>query len=280
MNGNFKHNGAMKMKRYSMIRGRISGAAGLLWVLLLCSTAVVQAAYVVTTQGQRVDGTDIRARANGEIILTTPQGTRTFYPGQYVKAVADKPAEVDRAAQLVAAKRFDDAIKLLEEVVSKYRFLDWDNQARVMIAVAQGGKGDHVAAVSTYEKLFAANPKSREEGDIVWAYRQAMLDAKQFDKLESQLREVIASGSRTDAARAQVMRGDINMAQSQVELAAMDYLRTVVLFKAEKAVQPDALMKAADALEKLRDARAKDMYRMLVEEYPASPQAQAAKGKI
>ena len=268
------------MKRYSMIRGRISGAAGLLWVLLLCSTAVVQAAYVVTTQGQRVDGTDIRARANGEIILTTPQGTRTFYPGQYVKAVADKPAEVDRAAQLVAAKRFDDAIKLLEEVVSKYRFLDWDNQARVMIAVAQGGKGDHVAAVSTYEKLFAANPKSREEGDIAWAYRQAMLDAKQFDKLESQLREVIASGSRTDAARAQVMRGDINMAQSQVELAAMDYLRTVVLFKAEKAVQPDALMKAADALEKLRDGRAKDMYRMLVEEYPASPQAQAAKGKI
>ena len=252
----------------------------LLAAVLFCAALSADAAHVITAQGQRIDGTDIRARANGEIILTTAAGTRTFYPGQYLRAVADKPAEVDQAVRLVEQRNFDDAIKLLEDVVSKYRFLDWDNQARVMIAVAQSRKGDHAAAVTSYERLFSSNPKSREEADVMWAYRQALLDAKQFDKLDQQLREVIASGARTDAARAQVMRGDINMAQNRVELAAMDYLRTVVLFKAERAVQPEALLKAGDALEKLRDSRAKEMYRRVVEDYPTSPQAQAARGKM
>jgi hypothetical protein len=41
-----------------------------------------------------------------------------------------------------------------------------------------------------------------------------------------------------------------------------------------------ALLKAAQALEGLRDARAKDFYRRLVEDFGDSPEAAAAKGKI
>jgi TolA-binding protein len=246
----------------------------------LVAAMSAHAAYVLTTQGQRIDGTDIRARANGEIILTTPQGTRTFYPGQYVKAVADRPPEMDQALKLVQAKQYDEAIKILEDIALKYRFLDWDHQARFAIANAYSAKGDFVAAVNAFEKLFAANPKSREESEVLWAYRKALLDAQQFDKLEQQLQSVIATGSRTEAARAQLMRGDIRMAQNQVELAAMDYLRTAILFEAEKTVQPEALWKAGDALEKLRDSRAKEMYRKLVENYPNAPQAQAARAKL
>lgn len=240
----------------------------------------VRAAYVITTQGQQIHGTDIRARPNGEIILTTPQGTRTFYPGQYIKAVADRPPEMDQALKLLQAKQYDQAIKILEDIAVRFRFLDWDNQARLAIANAYSSKGDFVAAVNAFEKLFAANPKSREETDILWAYRKALLDAQQFDKLEQQLQTAIASGSRTDAARAQIMRGDIRMAQNQIELAAMDYLRTAILFESEKAVQPEALWKAGDALEKLRDPRAKEMYRKLVENYPNSAQAAQARAKL
>lgn len=252
-------------------------------VLILAATGAVmsaRAAYVVTSQGQRIDGTDIRARPNGEIVLTTPQGTRTFYPGQYLKAVADRPPEMDQALKLIQTKQYDQAIKLLEDVAMKYRFLDWDNQARLAIANAYSAKGDFVAAVNAFEKLFAANPKSREEAEVLWAYRKALLDAQQFDKLEQQLQSAIATGSRTDAARAQLMRGDIRMAQNQIELAAMDYLRTAILFEAEKTVQPEALWKAGDALEKLRDPRSKEMYRKLVETYPNAPQAQAARAKL
>ncbi len=249
-------------------------------VVFMGGIGSARAAYVITTQGQQVQGTDIRARPNGEIILTTPQGTRTFYPGQYVKAVADRPPEMDQALRLIQAKQFDQAIKVLEDIAVKFRFLDWDNHARVAIANAYSAKGDYVAAVNAFEKHFAANPKAREEAEVMWAYRKALLDAQQFDKLEQQLQSAIASGSRTDAARAQIMRGDIRMAQNQIELAAMDYLRTAILFEAEKTVQPEALWKAGDALEKLRDPRSKEMFRKLVETYPNSQQAQQARAKL
>lgn len=253
---------------------------GILFVAVLAAAAGSQAAHVITTTGQRVDGSDIRAKSDGEIILTTVQGTRSFYPGQYTKAVADKPAEIDKAAVLVESKQFDEAIKLLDDVVLHYRFLDWDNQARAMLPSIYVKKGDFAGAISAYDKLFAASPKSKEDPDLQWGYRQTLLDAKQFNKLEQQLGAVISAGPRTDAAKAQIMRGDAKLAQSQVESAAMDYLRTVILYESEKGVQPEALFKAADTLEKLRDARSKEMFRKLVDEYPGSPQAAAAKSRI
>ena len=65
-------------------------------------------------------------------------------------------------------------------------------------------------AVAAYEKLFAASPKSKDDPDVQWAYRQALLDAKQYDKLEPLLDAADrAAASRADAARAQIMRGDM-----------------------------------------------------------------------
>ena len=247
---------------------------------VLAAATGSQAAHVITITGQRVDGSDIRAKSNGEIILTTVQGTRSFYPGQYAKAVADKPAEIDKAAQLTESKQFDEAIKLLEDVILRYRFLDWDNQARALLPKVYMKKGDYAGAISAYDKLFVASPKSKEDAELQWGYRRTLLDAKQYDKLEQQLSGVISAGSRTDAARAQIMRGDAKLAQAQTESAALDYLRTVVLYESEKEVQPEALFKAADALEKLRDARSKEMFRRLVDEYPDSPEAAAAKGRM
>jgi tetratricopeptide (TPR) repeat protein len=259
------------------------GTRMVLVAMALCTGAIgldARAAYVIMTGGQHVEGTDIRAKSDGEIVLTTPQGQRSFYPGQYTKAVADKPPEIDRATQLVAAKQFDDAIKMLEDVVVRYRFLDWDVQARAMLPQVYAKKGDLPGAVAAFDKLFAASPKTKEDPALQWSYRGVLLAAKQYDKLAAQLDQVVASGSRADAAHAQIMRGDIKADQNQLEGAVLDYLRTVLLFSTERAVQPEALSKAAQTLEKLRDPRAKEMYRKLVEEFPGTPEAEAAKAKM
>ena len=252
----------------------IFGGIGALW---LCAVSAAQAAYVITTTDQRIDGSDIRAKSDGEIILTTPQGTRSFLQGQYKKAVADKPAEIDKASQLVAAKQYDEAIKLLEDVALRYRFLDWDNQARILLPRIYTKKGDFSAAVSSYEKLFALSPKMKEDVEVQNGYRQALLDAKQYDKLETLVNSLIASGTRADAAKAFLMRGDIRALQGQGEQALLDYLRVVMLFESEKEVQPEALFKAFETLKALRDPRAADFSKKLVEEYPDSPYAQKAK---
>jgi tetratricopeptide (TPR) repeat protein len=235
-----------------------------------------RAAYVITTTGQRVDGSDIRAKSDGEIILTTPAGTRSFYPGQYTKAVVDKPAEIDNATKLIDARQYDEAIKVLEDVVIRYRFLDWDLQARALLPQVFEKKGDLINAVGAFEKLFAASPKSKEDPALEWSYRETLLKAKQYDKLETALNTVIAGGSRPDAARAQIMRGDIRASQGQLDAAVLDYLRTVVLFESEKDAQPEALFKAAETLKALRDPRADGFYKKLIEQYPGNPYSQKA----
>lgn len=257
---------------------------GSLWIGVFLAVSLLagstQAAYVITSSGQRIDGTDIRAKSDGEIILTTAQGTRSFYQGQYTLAMADKPPEIDKAAQLAEAKQYDEAIKLLEDVAVRYRFLDWDVKARVSLPKVYLLKGDAAGAVTAYDRLFTAAPKTKEDAEVQWSYRQALLGAKQYDRLELVLKEVIAKGARSDAARAQIMRGDIKASQNQIEAAALDYMRTVILFGSERAVQPEALMKAAESFEKLRDARAKELYKKIVDDFPTSPQAAAARGKI
>ena len=243
---------------------------------------VALAAYVVMPNGGRVDGTAIRALPNGDINLTMEMGVRTFPKGSYLKAVADKPAEYDQAMAAMAAKKYEDAAKLLEGIVTRYRLLDWDVQAAKELPKALLGKGDAENAVLAYEKLFVLAPAEKQNPDVAWGMRRALLQAKQYAKLTGQLDAVAAAGNRPDAARAQIMRGDIQLAQNNVEQAAMDYLRTAILFQDVKdaGIQGEAHYKAAAALEQMREPRAKDLYRKVVEQFGASPYAAQAKSKI
>jgi tetratricopeptide (TPR) repeat protein len=238
------------------------------------------AAYVILANGTRVDGTSIRARSDGTVVLETAMGSQTFARNQYSKAVADKPPEIDEASRLVGAQQFDQAIKLLEEVAAKFRFLDWDVHALKLLPQIYERKGDSAGAIQAYENLFRLQPRIGEESEVLFGYFGAMLKAQQYEKLDGRLDDVIAKGSRKDAARAQLLRGDLKAAQNQLEAAVLDYLRTAILFKAEAEVQPAALFKAAETLEKLRDNRAKEFYQRVVSEHPASPEAARARTKL
>ena len=240
------------------------------------------APYVTLPNGSQVNGTAIRALANGDINLTTEMGVRTFPKGSYVKAFADKPAEYDQAVAARNAKKYDAAVTLLEGVATRFRDLGWDVEASKLLAQVLLEKGDAAGAVAAYEKLFLLSPEAKQNADIAWGMRRAMLQAKQYPALLRQLDAVAAAGNRPEAARAQIMRGDIQVAQNNIELAAMDYLRTAILFQDVKdsAIQGEACYKAAAALEQLRDPRAKDMYKKVVSDYGASPYAAQARGKI
>ena len=240
------------------------------------------APYVELPNGSRVAGTAIRALANGDVNLTMDMGMRTFPKGTYVKAVADKPAEYDQAAAAIKGQKYDAAVPLLEGIVAKYRFLGWDVEASKLLAQALLGKGDAEGAVKAYEQLFLVAPAEKQNADSVWGLRRAMLKAKQYPALIRQLDAVAAAGNRAEAAKAQTMRGDVQLAQNNVELAALDYLRTAILFADVKdpLVLGEATYKAAAALEQLRDPRAKDLYKKVATDYGASPYAAQARGKM
>lgn len=250
--------------------------------LALGAGAGIAAPYVVLNDNSRVEGTQIRALPNGDINLQVGAGMRTFPKGSYLKAVADKPKEYDQAMAALQAKKYDEAIKLFEGVVARYRLLNWDIEASRKLAEARLAKGDAEGAVRAYEQLFQVNPAEKKNAESTWGLRRAMLAAKQYSTLMRQLDAVSAAGPRSEAARAQNMRGDIQLAQNNLEPAALDYLRTAILFQDVKdpLIQGEACFKAAAALEKMRHANARDLYAKVVKEYPSSPYAAQAAAKL
>ena len=254
-----------------MTRNRMSG-----WLVLAAATLVAASAgaapFVELPNGTKIEGTAIRATSKGEIILTTAAGNRTFPKGSYARAVADKPAEFDKARQLAAAKQYAEAEKLLKDLVVSQNGLEWDIASRLVLGrEVYGPQGNHAAAVTVFEELLRAAPERKNDLQVMWPYREAMANAKQFDKLLPQLTELIAGGPREEAGRAYILRGDVKLAQQQVEPAALDYLRAAVLFENDEAVQSEGLFKAGQTLEKLRDPKAAALYEKLKTKYPASP---------
>lgn len=240
----------------------------------------IAAPYVVLKNGQRIEGAAIRARPDGTIILTRADGQQfQLTRDQYTEAGADKPADFDRAAAAVQAGRHDEAIPILQKIMSDLRFLRWDREAGLLLVRAHRAKNDGAAMLKVYDTLMKDYPALANDPEVGWAYREALIAARQFSEVEKQLPALIKSENRVDAGRALLMRGDIRQAQGNLELAIRDYLRVVLFFERETVLMPAALLRVAQALEKNRDGRAKEFYRRLLQEYPESPEAAAAKGK-
>ena len=256
-----------------------------MWILVLvAAAAAAQAApYVVLKNQTKMVGAAIRASPNGDIKLTRTDGQQiTLTKDQYLQAVTDKPATFDAAVAAVQQKSFDQAIPALEKIMLECRFLEWDKPAGLQLAKAYEGKNDYASAIKVYETLLKDYPalETDPEAGVGWAMRNALLGSKQYSKLEPMLNTLIAGENRTEAARATLLRGDIRAEENKPEAAIRDYLRTVLFYEREAAVMPQALLKTGLALEKLRDPRAKDMFKRLVEEYPQSPEAATAKSKL
>lgn len=253
-----------------------------IWVMtaVLTATALANRPYVVLQDGRRIEGSAIRARRNGDVILTTERGDLTFTRDQYREAAAARPPILDQAQRALQAEQYDRVISELERIVTEYRFLRWDVEALALIGRAQLGQEDHDAALATYDRLFQLDESRREVSEVRWGYFAAMLGAGQLDRLERQLDDLIKDGERSEAARAQVMRGDIKRQRGRSEDALLDYLRTAVLFQTQRAARAEALYKAGVVLEELRDGRARDMFRKVVSDHSDSPFARQAQARL
>ncbi len=248
--------------------------------LLALSAVGAERPYVVLQDGRRIEGSAIRARRNGDIILTTERGDLTFARNQYREAVAVRPRVLDQAQRALQQGQYDRVVSELQNVVTEYQFLSWDLEALVLIGRAQLGKEDYDAALATFNRLFQTNAARREDPAARWPYYRAMLGTGQLDRLERELDALAREGSRADAALAQVMRGDVKRQRGRAEDALLDYLRTAVLFQTEREARAEALYKAGVVLEELRDGRAREMFRKVVGDHRDSPFAARAQARL
>ena len=207
----------------------------------LCNLNNLFAAYVILPNKTKIQGKDIRAKLDGSIVLETSSGSRTFMRNQYLKAVANRPKELDRAAALAKEKKFDESIAILQKVVTKYKHLEWDLHSMEILIRLFASKGDDAQVVKTYEKYVELRKEDDTPKDLLFNYFQGLMSLKQYSKLAPQLDALIYNSERGLAARAQLLRGDLKTHQNKLESAVLDYMRTALLFESEVQLHPEAI---------------------------------------
>jgi tetratricopeptide (TPR) repeat protein len=183
----------------------------------------------------------------------------------------DKPVDFDRAKGMVEGGQAEAAVPILEKMVDEYRMRLWDNRARELLGKAYFQKRDYKKAGTILEELF----KNALPGQITPELRRfywetLMLIPERQSTLKKDIEATITSGSRDLAASAILMRAELYRNQGQKEDALVDYLKVAVLFEDVPAIHPEALYKAAEVLDEMRDPRAAEMRKKLKAQYPGS----------
>ncbi len=249
-------------------------------LLLLAGAAGAQInGTIQTTDGRSVQG-QIRWMAAKKIyiVMTVRPGTQTtieiqLQPEQVAKIDVPPPRELSPAVQAVrSGANVAAAIPVLEKIVRDYVMMQWDEPAARALAEAQLAVGTPEAAIKACEIVIAMKPEAAYMGELAVTYWQALLKANRSAKLDGLLKDAIAKGGREASAGALVMRGDMLMERKQPRDALKDgYLRAVVLYEGVRAVQPEALFKAAKAFEALQqNPNAEKMRTILRTKYPGS----------
>lgn len=262
MKGKFKQHRATPRSAGLLAAGLLLGAA------CMAQAQSAATAYLILNDQRQVDGTAVRVNAQGDYVIRTEVGERTFPAAQVLEAVGEKPAEFDRAVAALRAGQVEQAVPVLERIAQQNRRLGWDDEANTALGRAFLRGQDPQRAAAALEKI--SEPFLSRRPDVRVALWDALIGAGRGAVVEPLLDEAIRGGDRALAAQAQIRRGDLKMSRRQVEEAAMDYLRTVILFESQRAAQPEALFKAGTALRELRDPRAARLFETLSKEYADS----------
>ncbi|MFO1489655.1 MAG: tetratricopeptide repeat protein [Kiritimatiellia bacterium] len=263
---------------------KIQLIAALIAASILGASSGMAAPYVILkVENRQIDGQTISGSPTGEItIIDTAGGKFTFKREEIKTLFVDPPAEWGTATQAAAAGQLDAALTACNAVIQRYPGLLYDTKAgdlAIQILIKQK-KAEEAAALAA--RVIRSNAAAlQSDPGFQAAYWKALLATGKTAQLGELLNTAIQKGSREEAARAQLLRGDIRASENKHKEAILDYLRTAVLYEAQTDVQPEALFKTAATFEILKDsARAKAFYQKVGTEYPNSPQGQQAKGKF
>lgn len=224
--------------------------------------------YVITAQGKKIEGISLKTDEQGQLILTTAEGQMTFPKG--TKFYVDEPPDYAKAAKLLQAMQYEEAIRLLKGIIKEYRGLGWDFRASRLLPVAYYGKKDYTSTVASCEALFRASPQLKKEDELVIPYLDSLMQLRNNDKLKVALDEFVPVAGRKSAAMAQMMRGSLAFENGEYDKALLDFMRTADFFRDISETMPEALFKSAQCLEKMGDARASEYYTRLRKEFPTS----------
>lgn len=243
------------------------------WAALffLASLAAAQAQVTVYLKsgGEPKRGSAIRYKGSTQEYILSVGSVEIPLPLDSVERVdLPKPASFAEAEKMVSAGRLQDAMPKLERLASEYSGLEWGLRAEDLLADCYGRSGNLAKSLSVYGELFRKAPPGMVPTQTRLKYWNAMLGAQKVDALTTDLETAIARGSREDAACALLMRGNVKRSQNKTMDALLDYLRAALLYEDVTSIQPEALFKAAEMMDAMRDPRGADLRKRLAQKFP------------
>ena len=251
---------------------------------LLLAAGAAQALDVtgsLVTQDDKPFNGVIKWKASGRVyVITSGKVDLELPPAQVKELSIPEPAGYADAVKAVQEGRADQAIAALDRISQDYLMLKWDEPATRYLVQAYLAKGDSAGALRACDRVIASNPEAAFSGDMAPLDWQALLKSDKPAKLEDLIDQAIKTGVPDSTANALTMRGDMLSAKGDFKNALKDgYLRVVTLFRSVKAVQPEALFKAAKAFDQINQpSRAEMMRKQLLTEYGNSEWAAQIKG--
>jgi len=222
----------------------------------------------LNTETESVTG-DIKWHAREKKYIIEKGKVTKEFPFEDVTSLdIPKPAGYDKAVEAVNGGTGATAIPALTKIVADYRMLQWDKPAGRYLAFAHLAAGDAKKAHDICQDIIAEDKAAAYSGDLAAAYWQSLLKLGKNEQLERLLKKAATSGSRSAAAAALVLRGDIIVAASndqpdKLKEALRDgYLRVVLMYQDAECAREraEACQKAAGCFDKLgQSARAEKL---------------------
>lgn len=260
----------MNARRTVGIVGAGIGVAAFLWAFAADAANVIR-----KTNGQTLEGKKITWRElTWEYQIEMGEGFVVPVPKAEVESIeVDKPADLGKAEKLMAEKKYDEAIPVLDEIAMRYKMLQWDGPAREMLARAYCAKNDFKKGVQSLEDYFASTPKDQAPDAVRDMYWKALLGAQRGASLKVELDAAVKAGSKTLVPLALMRRGDLSASEGRREDAFLDYMRVALMHNEAGESRAEALFKAAQLLDATNDRRADELRKRLATQFPGSPYA-------
>ena len=254
---------------------RVSKAVAAIFVaaLLPCAMAHAQVDGTIIKKGGKKVAGGIRWKARTKQYEVSVRGGQSMIitPKQVEKMVIEEPPNLAQAVKAVQKGQFTGRpVTELQKIMGEYEMLQHDVTAVTWLAVAYLNTGKEEEAFAAFNKVMADRDESAMSAHSVRVYWDVLLKNEKFAELEKEVRKGIEQGSRAVAAVAQIKRGDMDRLKKNYKEALVGgYLRTIVLYKEIRDVQPEALYRAAECFEELgQSPYAEKMRKKLLAEYP------------
>lgn len=255
-------------------------------VMLGAVAAMADIPAIVTMQ----DGRELRGQlrwqtGQKQYLLTsaTERGipmTLNLPPAQIKEFRVQAPKGWEEVVSAIREGRGASVVPRLEAIVKEYAMMQYDVAAGSYLVNIHLNNNRAEEALKAAEGVIKQKPDAGTSTDLAPLYWRAMLETGKTAKLAPALDEAMKTAPRPVAARACILRGDLLKSESRTRDALKDgYLRTVTLFRDQRAAQPEALFKAAQAFEELQEVRyAEKMRQQLLTAYSDSEYAKKLRG--